>query len=141
MNAPNQAQIFAVGRHLVSYAAGGITVAAGGVGILYSLHGVTAEQAASLTSAFSDLGHGLTTMAGAIGTIASIAMAVWAAMSSSPAAQAQAIISAVPGTKIVTTPELAAATPNEPAIMSSADSKVVPQGSAAGAAAVIPGGR
>ncbi len=116
-------QLQAIGRHLISYSAGAITVFMGFASIAYSFHVVSLDQVNSLSAALKAFGQGLTTMVGAVGTVASILATAWGAYAASKSAQA-ASVAQVPGTTIVTSPELAKQVPAAN-VVSNHENKVV----------------
>lgn len=124
---PNQSQIQSAGRHAISYIAGGVTVAAGAVAIGVSIHGIPLDQANTITQAIKDLGAGLTTVAGALATLASVGAAAWAVYSQAHGPKSRSLVDEAPGTKVIGSPELADASPNHPAIMSDTKVFVVPK--------------
>ncbi len=117
----NWNQFKAAGRHVVSYVAGGVTIAV-------TMHFITAQQADGLTNNIGLITDGLTKVAtgfaGLIAVLAPIYTAMKAAHSGSPTQEAISLEKAVPGTKVITAPEIAAAAPS-PNIVSNTDMKVV----------------
>jgi hypothetical protein len=120
------------GRHVVSWSAGLATGVATVVVYGVASHIITPDQASSLTSGFSSIAEGLktvvegvTTFVGGVATVASTAMGIWAALSSSRKKAAQ-IIAAVPHTTVVTDPSIASSTA-EPNIVANTDHQVVPK--------------
>lgn len=80
MNAPTQDQVLAAGRHVVSYAMGGISMFA-------ALHLVTGGDAQSATNALNTIGHGFSEIVAGVATLATIASGTYAALAASPLAQ------------------------------------------------------
>lgn len=112
----------AAGKHVASYAAGGVTVAVA-TGLLNS------TQGADATADINLIVSGIESLAKGIVGIAALLIPLYtmwkAAQNASPVGQATGLRQAVPGTLIVTTPELAAATPNDENIVSHTDVKVM----------------
>lgn len=106
----NWNQYKAAGKHVASFAAGG-------VGVAVALHFITPSQATdvngNLTSIFTGLQQVATGIAGLGAVLVPIYTAWRASHNAAPAVQAAALVAAVPGTVIVTTPELAAAVPSK----------------------------
>jgi hypothetical protein len=121
------------GRHVVTFFAGAALGVAGVAAYGVSFHFVNGGQADSIVAAFKDLStgvaavvNGLGTIAGALATLIGIASGLWAAYSASKKSMTQAV-AAIPGTTVVTTPALAAATPDQPNIVSNTKNAVVPK--------------
>jgi hypothetical protein len=115
----NQAK--AAGKHLASYAAGGVTVAVAW-GLLSSAQGTElTTDIGHVTSGLTELGKGLAGIAGILTPI----YTMWrSAHNASPPMQALSLEQAVPGTTIVTSQAVAAATPSAN-VVSNTDVKVV----------------
>jgi len=90
---PSSASLVSIGRHVVSYAMGAVTMAAG-------LHFVSSDQAESITAAIHQIASGLTSIYGGMSTLIAIGSGLWAAYRVSLSAQ-KATVAAVPGTMIV----------------------------------------
>lgn len=103
---PEKSSLIAFGRHVVSYAAGAVTVAA-------SLHAITPEQSHDLTNAINQIVSGVTTLAGGITTLASFGAALYAGWSATRNSQIKAVAANPDVTKIVTTPQIAGSIPSE----------------------------
>lgn len=120
----NWNQYKAAGRHVASYAAGGITVAVG-------LHFITPQQAVDANGNLTQITTGLTQLiagiTGLVTLLAPIYTSFKAAHSASPVQEAAALSQAMPGTQIVTAPEVANAPANisNPNIVSTTEAKVV----------------
>jgi hypothetical protein len=81
---PTKAQFASFGRHVVSYAAGAVTVAVG-------LHFVTPDQGTQLGDAVKGIASGVASIYGGVSTLFSIGTALYAAWTASPSNQAAAI--------------------------------------------------
>lgn len=116
----NQAQ--AAGKHIASYIAGGVTFAV-------ATHFLSPAQGTDLTTNIGLISDGLTkVLTGFAGILAVLTpiYTVWKAQhNASPQAQAASLEKAVPGTVIITSPEVAAATPNSPNVVSNTEVKAV----------------
>lgn len=84
--------------------------------------GISLDQIKVIIAALGDTINNLVI---AIGAIASLYAAIKGVSNSSPSAQAAAVEAT--GAIVVTTPEIAAATPNSPNVISNTDVKVVPK--------------
>lgn len=111
LSLPTPDMMAAFGRHVVSYAAGAITV---GVGF----HVLSSDQGNSLGTAIGQVVSGVETTMGGLATIFSLGAGLYAAWTASPVSQAKSLVRAVPGTTIMTDPAIAAATPAQPTIVS-----------------------
>src|SRR5262249_30557641 len=98
---PEKSSVIAFGRHVISYAAGAVTVAA-------ALHVITPDQAHSLTDAIGQIITGVQTAAGGIATIVSIGSAFYAGWSATKTSQLKAV-AANPEVKAIVTNTIAAA--------------------------------
>lgn len=118
----NWNQYKAAGKHVASYAAGGVTVAVG-------LHFLSPSQGGDIGGDINLIVDGVekiaTGVAGIVAVIAPIYTALRAAKNASPTSQASSLAQEVPGTVIVTTPEIAKATPGIPNVVANTDNKVV----------------
>ena len=118
----NWTQYKASGRHVASFAAGA-------VGMIAALHFITPQQATdingNITVLFTGLEQAATGIAGLVAICVPIYTAFKAAHSASPTQEAKSLVAAEPKTIIVTTPEIAAATPEQNNIVSSTDVKVM----------------
>lgn len=130
---PSSAQWASLGRHAVSYSAGAATAIAGVAAYAGALHILQPDQAGGLVSGFQQVADGVkavvggvTTLAGGLATLTTTGMGIWAAYTASQKNRAQAV-AAIPGTTVVTTPELAAATP-QTNIVSNTAVTLVPKG-------------
>lgn len=81
---PTYGQVIAFGRHVVSYAMGAVTMAA-------ALHVVDNNQAASLTTAITQITNGVTSIAGGVATLITVLTGLYAAWSASPLSQLLAV--------------------------------------------------
>lgn len=113
----------------------GITMAISGAA---ALHLLTPQDATNLTNGVNQVSTGLgqvitgiTAILAIVGPIVTWLGAQWAGRAATKAAdpvtQATALVKNVPGTTIITSPALDAATPNIPAIVSNTEKKVVSQ--------------
>lgn len=84
MNLPTQSQYISFGRHVISYAMGGITMFA-------ALHLISGGDATNLTSALNQLSHGAAEVITALGTIIATVSGIYAAWSASPLSQLLAV--------------------------------------------------
>lgn len=119
----NWNQYKAAGRHVASYAAGGVSVAV-------ALHLLSPAQGSDIAENIGTITDGLmkvaTGIGGLIAVLAPIYTAFKAAHSASPVQEAKALEKAVPGTKIITDPKIADAVPS-PNVMPNTEVKVVPK--------------
>jgi hypothetical protein len=115
MNVPTQSQVNAASRHAATFTAGAIAM----FGLSTKLDPNTVQQ---IITASGNLINDIILLAGLITPIVTSLYASWSA---TPASQSAALEK--DGAIIVTTPAIAAATPNSPNVMSSADVKVVPR--------------
>jgi hypothetical protein len=77
MRLPTQDEVLASGRHVITFAAGGVTVFA-------SLHLLTAGDAQSAADALNKIGSGFAEIITGLGTLAGIISAAFAALSANP---------------------------------------------------------
>ena len=112
---------YAAGKHVASYIAGGISVAV-------LLHFITPGDASGLNDNLNTIYHGISEVVKGIMGIIAILTPIYTAWKSahnaSPIEQARSLQQAVPGTLIVTSPEIARATPENPSIVSNTEVKV-----------------
>lgn len=92
---PTSKQLATFGAHALSYAAGGVTVAA-------SLHLLSAADATAATDAFAQIGDGVTKIITGVSTLTAIAAGVWASWKASPFRQILSV-NALPEVKGVIT--------------------------------------
>lgn len=115
----NQAK--AGGKHVISAIGGAVAMAV-------TFHLISADQASSITADIGLISDGVvkvcTGVAGLLGVLAPIYSAFRAAHNASPTMQAANLVKEVPGTVVVTTPEVAAAVPSA-AVVSNTETKVV----------------
>lgn len=118
----NWNQYKAAGKHVASYIAGGVSMAV-------AFHFLIPTDAAGINDNLNHIYSGVEQIVvgitGLIGILTPIYTTWKASRNASPAGQAASLTAAVPGTKIVTTPEIAAATPQSPNVISSTEVKVV----------------
>lgn len=114
---PSQRQWVSFGRHVVTFVAGAATAAAGLAAYGSTLHLVTPDQADNIVTAFQAIAAGVKAIIGGIGTLAGgiatligIGSGIWASYSASKKSIVQAAAQ-LPQTTVVTSPSLAAATP------------------------------
>lgn len=102
----NLDQAKAFGRHVLTFAAGGVTLFA-------AIHVISPGDAGSATQALSDIGEGATKIIAGVTTLIGLVSALWAAWSASPLSQLVAV-SKNPGVEkvIVTDPKVAASVPS-----------------------------
>ena len=116
----NQAK--AIGRHVASYTAGGVTVAV-------AFHFLTQQQGADLGDSINNITDGFSKVALGITQLIAILTPIYtawkAAHSASPKQEAISLTNYVPGTTVVTSAKLAADTPENPNIVSNQTSSVV----------------
>lgn len=84
MALPTQNQVVAAGRHLLTFAAGGIATAA-------ALHAISPADATSATNALTQIGTGLASLIAGITTLIGVASGAYAAWSASPFSQIFAV--------------------------------------------------
>lgn len=117
MEMPTQAQLAAFGRHLLSYGAGAATAAA-------AFNLISSGQAMVITTSLQHIGNGVSEIAVGVAPLVSLATGLFAAWTASHKSLVEAV-AAIPGTTVVTTPQLAAATPDHPNIVSNKENAVV----------------
>lgn len=93
MQLPNSSQVAAFGRHIATYAAGGITAVA-------VLHIVNAGDAATLSDSLSKISTGVAEIASGLAPIIALVSAWYATWSASRKSQIAAV-NATPGIKVV----------------------------------------
>ena len=117
-------QAKAAGKHAAS-------VAAGAVGMAVALHFISPQQATDANADVQQLVTGLeqvgTALAGLVAIVTPMYTAWRAANNASPTHQAASLVKEVPGTIVVTTPEIAAAVPSA-AVVSNVDVQTIPTG-------------
>lgn len=117
----NWNQCKAAGKHVVSYVAGGVSVAA-------ALHFISPEQATDITGNLTHVANGLEEFTkGLLGLISAgtvVYTTLRSAKNASPSSQAASLVKEAPGTTVITTPEIAKAVPSE-SVVSNTDVKVV----------------
>lgn len=118
MNLPTQSQVYAFGRHLASYAGGAITAAA-------AFNLLSPGQAGTLNQSLNHFINGVSEIAAAVSPLIPLVTGWLAARSASPKAQLAAVAQ-IPGTTVVTQPQLAAAVPATN-VISNDTSKVTPK--------------
>lgn len=112
----------AAGKHVASYAAGGVTVAVT-FGLLNSNQGIDATaDINSIASGVESIAKGV---AGLLAILTPIYTMWKAANNASAVGQAAGLRQAVPGTTIVTSPEVANALPDDHNVVSNTDVKVI----------------
>lgn len=100
------AEIAAFGRHVATFAAGGITFAA-----IIGL--VSSDEASILTQSMQHITEGVKEIAVGLGPIIGLACGLYAKWTASPPAQIAAVVATLPPNgAIITTPEVAAASPS-----------------------------
>lgn len=99
MDLPSQSQLLAVGRHVVSYAMGGVTV-------LGVMHMISGGDVTTLTNSINQISQGVALIAAGLGPIIGIASAAWSAYTASAKSQIAAVNAGDNGVKVVaaTTP-------------------------------------
>jgi hypothetical protein len=100
MNLPSQSQLLALGRHVVSYTMGGVTV-------LGVLHVVNGGDVATLTNSINQISQGVALIAAGLGPIIAIASGLWSMYTASPKQQISAVNTADNGVKVVAASTLA----------------------------------
>lgn len=80
----SKGQVVAAGRHLLTFVAGGITVAA-------SLHAITPTDATNATAALNQIGTGIASVIAGVTTLIGVASGAYAAWSASPFSQIFAV--------------------------------------------------
>lgn len=117
-------QYKAIGKHVASYIAGGITFAV-------AFHFLSPQQATDINANLNDIYNGFEQMmrglAGLVAVLTPIYTAWRSAHNASPTQKAVSLTTELPGTKVITTPAIANATPQSPNIMSATEVKVVPK--------------
>lgn len=77
MELPTQAQVVAFGRHVVTFAMGGVTV-------LAAAHALSPTDATSATGAINQISSGVASIIAGVTTLIGIASGIYAAVSASP---------------------------------------------------------
>lgn len=77
MNLPTQSQVVAFGRHVVTYAMGGISM-------LAAVHVLSPTDATTATGAINQISTGVASIIAGVGTLVAIASGVYAAVTASP---------------------------------------------------------
>lgn len=112
MNLPNQNQINAGTRHLIS--------AIGGAALMFGVSSVSIDKINILVNSLSGIMSNLVIL---VGLLTPIIAGYYASRSASPASQAASLEKQ--GAIVVTTPEIAQATPDSPNVVSQDEVKVV----------------
>lgn len=94
MNLPTGLQVNAVGRHVISYAMGAVTV-------LGVLHVVSGDDATTLANSINQISQGVALIATGLGPIIAIGSALWASYTASAKSQIAAVNNADNGVKVV----------------------------------------
>jgi hypothetical protein len=115
VNLPTQNQVNAATRHIIS--------AVGGAIIMFGLS--SKINIDTLTVAINAFGSIINSVVIIVGVVAPLLSGYFASRSASPASQAASMAANVPGTVIVTSPEIAKATPDSPNVVSNTEVKVV----------------
>jgi hypothetical protein len=122
----------ALGRHVVTYSAGFATGAVGLLAYAVTFHFMSSDQATALGGGLTNIASGLKMIVSGVATVwggaltcLSVLSALWSAYSSTHKSVTQQTAS-IPGTTIVTTPAIAAETPQEN-IVSNENHAVIPQ--------------
>lgn len=102
----NAAQVAAFGRHVLSFALGGVSAAA-------ALHVVAPDDAASISGALNQIAAGVSSLVAGVSTLVAIGTGIYAAWTASSKSQLLAV-AANPAVKsvVVSTPALADAIPS-----------------------------
>lgn len=116
MNLPTQGQVAAFGRHVLTFAAGGVTFAS-------TLHIISADQATTISTSLGHIANGFNELAAGIGPLVAMASGLYAAWSASNKSRVQSVAK-IPGTVVVTEPQLATAVPANN-VVSNTDNKVI----------------
>ena len=93
MGLPSQAQVLAIGRHVVSAIGGAAAFAV-------TMEFISQGDAQTITTAVNDIATGLASIIAGITAITPVAMAIWSAWSSSHTQQI-ASVNAIDGVKVV----------------------------------------
>lgn len=101
MNTPTLGQVAAFGRHVVTFAAGAVTVAV-------ALHVATPDDAQNATSAIDQIVSGSKSIVAGATTLIGLASALYASWTASPLSQLLSV-SRNPDVKAITTPPAVAA--------------------------------
>ena len=93
MNRPNQAQVAAAGRHVLSFSMGAVTMAA-------TLNLISGGDASTISNSLTQISSGIAQIAAGLAPLIGIATAFYASYTSSHTAQIAAV-NALPGVKVV----------------------------------------
>jgi len=115
MNLPTSAEVNAATRHVASFAAGAIAV----FGLSTKLDPATVQN---IITALGGLTNDAILLVGLVGPLVT---GYFASKSATPASQAASLEKG--GAIVVASPEIAAATPNSPNVISNTEVKVVPK--------------
>lgn len=103
---PTPAELSALGRHAATFAGGSIMTAA-----IFGL--VSGDQASTLTQSLQHISDGVKEIAVGLGPVIGIVSGLYAKYTASPQAQINAVAATLPPNgQIITTPEVAAASPS-----------------------------
>ena len=113
MNLPNQNQIVAFGRHVVTFIAGTITLMA-------TFNLITPDQASTLKNSFTQIVQSLGEISAAVAPVVAIVSGLYASRSASPAAQIKAVAANEAVAKIeVKDPVVVGKIPSDKVVMAS----------------------
>ena len=102
----NTAQVAAFGRHILSFALGGVAAAA-------ALHVVGANDAATITGAINQIASGVSSLVAGVSTLIAVVTGLYAAWTASSKSQLSAVAANPAVTSVVvTTPALADSIPS-----------------------------
>lgn len=106
MKVPTPAELAALGRHVATFAGGAVMSAA-----IFGL--VSQDEASVLTQSLQHIGDGVKEIAVGLGPIVGIACGLYAKWTASPPAQIAAVVATLPPNGVImTTKEVADATPS-----------------------------
>jgi X-X-X-Leu-X-X-Gly heptad repeat protein len=106
----NAAQVAAFGRHILSFALGGVAAAA-------ALHVVAPTDAATITGAINQIASGVSSLVAGVSTLASVGLGLYAAWTASSKSQISAVAANPAVTSVVVaTPALANSIPSNKVI-------------------------
>lgn len=94
MQMPNADQIKAAGRHVLTFAMGGVS-------FLATLHVISDTDATTVSASVTQISHGVAEIAAGLAPLIAMASAAWSAWSASHKSQIAAVNNSIPGVKVV----------------------------------------
>lgn len=112
------AQWYAAGRHVLTFAAGGVTV-------LASVHVLSPTDAQNATTALQQIGSGVLSVITGLSTLAGIVSGLYATWSASPKSQLLSVASNPDVKVVVANPVVAAQTPSDKVVSPAQAKKIL----------------